>query len=115
MVGFRYSAVVAADIEELDETLVYSTKVPICIGQIELEYQPQLEYIIPISTALLKQWGGPESKELYLFFIVDGIVLCDRSTSSVPFNTPTLILRPARETSAALLKINLAAAKRTTR
>ncbi|MCX6758120.1 MAG: hypothetical protein NTX14_00245 [Candidatus Nealsonbacteria bacterium] len=103
MERFSYSAVIAKNPEE-------KTAAPIYVGQIELDYQPQLEYTICLSTALIERWGGPKSTEPYLWFVVDDIVLCDKSAS-----TPVLILRPRRKESIAALNENLAAAKRTTR
>jgi hypothetical protein len=71
MERFSYSAVIAKNPEE-------KTAAPIYVGQIELDYQPQLEYTICLSTALIERWGGPKSTEPYLLFVVDDIVLCDK-------------------------------------
>ncbi|GEM_PF-3956524 len=108
MTGFRYYAVVAAD--PTDEKAE-----PLSLGQISLEYQPQLEGTICVSRARANRMRDVKSDEPYNLFIVDDIVLCDELSGSTPFNAAVLILRPVKKDYKTRLVKNLSAAKRTTR
>jgi hypothetical protein len=107
MEKFRYSAVITADPAE-------GIIAPVHLEEIELEYQPQLENIICLSTVGVERRGGSKSNEPYLLFVVDDIVLCDRLTR-FSFNNSVLILRPLKKEFKDALIENLSVARRTTR